>query len=98
MAKLTDTQIEKLVQIGARRWTNYGKDRLYVTEQMIGLDVDRYNSGNISYAELNGEHISNSYARDLVSAINRAYIDIDTGAIVCGKDALQIVNSVIESI
>jgi hypothetical protein len=98
MAKLTDAQIDKLVKLGARRWTNYGKDRLYVTEKLIGLEVDRYGTGNISYAELNGEKISNSYARDIVTAIGRAYIDCVDGSIVCGRDALDLVKTVLESI
>lgn len=98
MAKLTATQIDRLVERGARRWTKYGKDRLYITEQLIGLEVDRYKSGNISYAELNGEKISNSHAAQLVEAISRAYIDCANGSVVCGRDALALVNSVLESI
>lgn len=94
-----DTIIDyRLVERGARRWTKYGKDRLYITEQLIGLEVDRYKSGNISYAELNGEKISNSHAAQLVEAISRAYIDCTNGSVVCGRDALALVNSVLESI
>ena len=96
--RMTDEQINALVKAGFSRWTKYGKDRLYVTNAAIGLVLDHYNTGNIKYAELNGEWISNSRARDLEYAIRGAYIDIETGYITGSKTAIELIKSTIDNI
>lgn len=81
--RITDEQIEALQGMGFRRWTKYGKDRLYANAEAIGLELDYYKTGNISDAMLNGEQISNCKARKILSAIDGGYIDILTGKISC---------------
>lgn len=51
-------------------WKRNNEDvRVYVNcwEEAIGLEVDYYNSGNIKRATLDGEKISNSAARRILS-------------------------------
>lgn len=79
-------QVEKLEEMGASRWVKYGKDRLYLSdcgEKIMGLSIERYRSGNVSYAELDGEKISNAEAIRYLDAFSSAYIDMKSGA-VCG--------------
>lgn len=72
-----DITTETMVAIGGSRWTKAGKDRVYINEwtSYIGLDVHRYNTGNISYAELDGREISNSEAARLLNAVYKVYYD-----------------------
>lgn len=83
---ITANIIEKLEEMGAKRWTKGNHDRLYLSNcgaEIIGLEVSRYNSGNISSATLNGETISNSNAYYVLAAFEKAYIDLATGEL-CG--------------
>lgn len=86
LLNLNDKQIEKLISLGAKRWTKYGRDRLYIrdTAKELGLDYDRYNTGNIRYASFNGEKISNSQCRRMLDQIDGAYINLATGEIMMG--------------
>lgn len=71
--------IETLEGMGANRWTKYDRDRLYLQKilpEMIGLEIDRYNSGNISSAKINGEKISNSSAGRYLAGMEKTYYDI----------------------
>lgn len=70
--------VEKLLAAGANRWQKYGHDRIYVSgcESVFGIELRRFNTGNISYCELNGEEISNNRARKYVSVIENGYIDL----------------------
>ena len=95
---MTDEQITALVNAGFSRWTKYGKDRLYVTNAAIGLVLDHYNTGNIKYAELNGEWISNSRARDIEYAIRGAYIDIETGYIYGSTTGIELIRTTVDNI
>ena len=74
---MTEKMIEKLIENGARRWTKYGKDRLYFNAtNVLNLEISYYNTGNVRTATLNGERISNSDARRYLDA--KAYIDLTT--------------------
>jgi excisionase family DNA binding protein len=66
MSTYTETQIRN---IGGNVWERGGCRRVYLNNwsTLAGLRVERYNSGNISYAELNGEEISNAKAFKLLS-------------------------------
>lgn len=80
--------LEKLVEMGAKEWQKGSMKRLYLNgaiTKLVGLYVARYNSGNISYAELNGEKISNSEGYRIINAADRLYIDLDTMKICSGK-------------
>ncbi|MEQ2400174.1 hypothetical protein [Peptoniphilus hominis (ex Hitch et al. 2025)] len=86
---LTNEQIERLINAGASRWTKYERDRLYIKRlaDLIGLSYTKYNTGNISSAELNGETISNSECIRILAALDKAYIDLKTSTIyIDGRD------------
>lgn len=74
---MTDKMIEKFESAGFKRWTKYDKDRLYIDAEGLGLSYNRYNTGNIAYAEWQGEKISNSHAREMMSC--KMYVDVATG-------------------
>ena len=77
--------IEDLMAIGAKRWQKAGYDRLYLNNagiKLAGLEVSRYNTGNISNATLKGEKISNSAAGRILGSLNKAYINLSTGKLV----------------
>lgn len=61
---------EKLEDLGITAWERDGMKRYYINddqlEAVFGLSIDRYNSGNICSASLNGEGISNSKAYKLI--------------------------------
>lgn len=72
---------ENLEAIGGRRWTKNGHDRVYFNNwpELIGLEINRYRTGNISCAFLDGEQISNRQAGLLLNMINKVYWDIQAG-------------------
>lgn len=76
---MTEKMISRLINKGCRRWTKGERDRLYVSSDVLGLQVERYKTGNISYAEFQGERISNSLAADLADVT--VWIDLHTGEI-----------------
>ena len=83
-ATITEKQINKLISMGATRWTNYGKDRLYLRgagDKIMGLDVGTYRTGNISGATWNGEKISNRTAYQIREVYADAYLDLNTGGV-----------------
>ena len=72
----------KLCEMGAARWTKGEHDRIYFNRagrDLLGLTLEYYNTGNIRYAELNGESISNSRARKLCAWLETVYYDCKTG-------------------
>lgn len=80
--------LEKLVEMGAKEWHKGTMNRLYLNgamTELVGLYVERYKTGNISYAERNGEKISNSEGYRIINAAERLYIDLDTMKICGGK-------------
>ena len=84
---LTNEQIEKLESKGFRRWTKGNYDRLYINSKDLGLYVEKYKTGNISYAEIDGEKIPNSKAGRLLSGKN--FIDVKTGKITACCEAFD---------
>lgn len=87
--ELTQDQIERLVNAGASRWTKYERDRIYIKRlaDLIGLSYTKYNTSNISSAELNGEAISNSECNRILAALDKAYIDLKTNTVyIDGRD------------
>lgn len=75
--------IDTMTAIGGQRWTKGDKDRVYLNdfETVPGLDVDHYKSGNICWAALDGEKISNSEAGRLSSAVYKVYFDAADGRV-----------------
>lgn len=71
----------KLESIGLSVWGEaFGKARIYINpenmEEVFGLSINLYNTGNISSARLNGEKISNSKAYKIIQ--NKIYFDIES--------------------
>lgn len=63
-------------------WEKYNKKRLYLDfAKIVNLEVDRYNTGNISSAYLEGEKISNSKAYKYIQG--KAFIDLHTNVLEC---------------
>lgn len=64
-------QIEKMLAIGGQEWIKGNYHRIYFNnlEELYGLTVERYGTGNISSAKLNGEEISNSRAKKIQGAL-----------------------------
>lgn len=59
--------ITKLVEMGGNEWKKGDHHRVYFNNanKLIGLSVQRYGTGNVSSAKLDGETISNSYSRKI---------------------------------
>ena len=101
---MKDTTITRLQEMGASRWTKNDHDRLYLNEAafyLIGLEVKRYNTGNISSASLNGSDISNSEAKRILAALGNPYINLKTGRLALVNHthhASQSLKSAIEAI
>ena len=82
---MKQAMIEKLEAKGFKRWTKGTMDRFYINADKFGLDVEYYKTGNVSYAALNGERISNSEGRAILGG--KYYVDIATGEVnvkICG--------------
>lgn len=97
--------IERLIELGANRWTKYGKDRLYLRHfinENLDYKIDKYNTGNIRYAEIKGEKISNSMAYKLWICFENAYIDLTTGKIYADgqkeEEAIEIIEELLEKV
>ena len=75
--------IQKLIEDDAHNlWEKYNKKRLYLDfAKIINLQVDRYNTGNISSASLEGEKISNSKAYKYIQG--KAFIDLNSNKLEC---------------
>lgn len=77
--------VETMTAIGGNRWQRNGMDRVYLNDwaDLAGLDVSRYNTGNISGAAYQGEGISNSQAYKLLGSIDKVWFDAQTGKLHC---------------
>ncbi len=75
--QITDKQVEKILSMNAGKiWEKYGKRRVYIQiETALNMDVQYYNTGNISSASINGEGISNSKAQKVLSG--KCFIDLN---------------------
>ena len=63
-------------------WEKYSKKRLYLDfAKIVNLEINKYNTGNISSALLDGEKISNSKAYKYMQG--KAYINLDDNTLVC---------------
>ncbi len=70
-----EEKIKKLEEAGAKRWTKDGMDRLYINPEILGFIYEKYKTGRIAYAELNGEKISNNRMTKIL--FGKTYIDIN---------------------
>lgn len=77
---MTTFTADAALALGGRTWTGRtGVTRVYLNEDvwapLIGLEVDRYKTGNVSYATLNGYPLSNAKATELLGI--RVYVQDD---------------------
>lgn len=74
---MTDEEkIAALEAKGFKRWSKYGKDRLYINAKtLLNMEIHYYNSGAISFSEMDGESISHSEAGRLLGS--KIWIDIN---------------------
>lgn len=63
--------VEALERIGGNRWQKNEMDRVYINDlaKWYGLEVQRYGTGNICGASLDGAHISNAEAGRILEAL-----------------------------
>jgi len=102
---LEGDRIGALEAIGGNRWQKGEMDRVYINDlvKWVGLEVKRYKTGNISYAELNGEKISNSRADKIMNRLDgKLWWDVVEGAWdwkwIAEDDAEEIIDAIEEAI
>ena len=76
--------IYQLEQLGGKHWEKYDKNRVYFNgpdlAKLRGYEWEYYKTGNISSATKNGEVISNSEMKRVLSDLNcKLYYDLDDG-------------------
>lgn len=61
---------EQIEAIGGRRWERGTRVRVYLNDwtALLGIEVDRYGTGNLRSVAVDGEHLSNRKAAGLLSA------------------------------
>ena len=73
--------VAALVAIGGNEWTGSDNHRVYFNDlaERLGLVVDYFKTGNVCFARLDGERISNTYARSLLHSIDdvKCWFDIN---------------------
>lgn len=82
-------QIMGLERNGFNRWTKHegGLDRLYINAENLGLECDRYGTGNVKAATFDGKKISNSKARWWLG--QKTYIDLKDWKIYGSSELLK---------
>lgn len=100
MNTTTTQMMQKAIELGGREWIGRaGQHRVYLNgwAELAGLSVIRYKSGNISSADYNGEHVSNTAAESILFC--KAYVDADGLHVeTAGGSASRIQPQMIESL
>lgn len=81
---MSEKDIAKLLEAGGKRWSKYGKDRIYIDVETLGLEVEYYKTGNVRNATWQGERISNADARRLLGS--KVYVDCADGSLHVSTD------------
>ena len=72
--------IERLVAAGGKEWIGGTNHRVYFkAERILGLEIEKYNTGSLRNVTLNGERISNSKAGKIINA--KLYVNVTTGEV-----------------
>ena len=75
--------VEKLTAAGGSEWESGDNHRVYFNDlpELYGLQAERYGTGNISSAKLDGQNISNSKARKIESGLfgGKVWYNVKTG-------------------
>ena len=82
VATITESNLNKLIAMGATRWTKYNKDRLYLSKagkNIINLVVEYGKKGHWDRVTVDGEETSNHQAGKIMMMYDHAYIDLTTG-------------------
>src|SRR5690606_8036459 len=73
----------RLIAKGGKVWEKGGHRRIYINNlvELYGLELDYYNTGNICSAKLDGQKISNSWARELSYTLGwgKFWYDLNAG-------------------
>lgn len=89
--------VDVLVEKGGNYWEKGDFKRVYFDLEVLGLHTERYGTGNIAYAEINGEKISNAKAGKL--GAYKAYYDVKTGeCVVASRYGVSGVSSLVEEL
>ncbi len=87
-------------------WTNptTGEHRRYLNgwEEAIGLQIHYYNTGNVSSATLDGEHISNTAAGHMSAKIwlddtDRVHVDHYIGSALSARQVTQRITAAMQA-
>lgn len=76
---LSSSQIENLISAGGRRTIFGANDRIYISAESIGLNVETDDAGNISHATISGIEIAPEEAEKLMCA--KPWVETNTGNI-----------------
>lgn len=76
-----DKFADYLTEKGLTVWEHprTGEKRIYlnkVAHELLGIEIDRYNTGNISKFMMDGEKVSNSYGYSILGALDKVYYDV----------------------
>lgn len=76
-----DKFADYLTEKGLRIWEHprTGEKRIYlnkVAQELLNIEMDRYNTGNIRVFMMDGEKMSNSYGYNVLSALDKVYYDV----------------------
>ena len=72
---------QRLIAIGGKVWITGDKNRIYFNklDELLGLECGFYNTGNVSWARLNGEYISNSKACVILNQCRKGKVWFEAG-------------------
>lgn len=76
---MNQEKIEKLIKMGAKRWTMLDMDRLYLNNagiKLANIYCEYRHTGSIKKAFINGVLVSNNKARKMKNKVSDAYIDL----------------------
>lgn len=73
--------VENLVAVGGREWKRGNRHRVYFNNliDFLPLEIERYKSGNISWAAWEGKEIANRQALLILQSVDGVYYDVATG-------------------
>ena len=81
----TESREEKIERLSRKysRWTKNGYDRIYFNATQLGMEYDRYNTGNLKWVTIDDQIISNCKGRKILN--DKAYWDLNTDKLYIGE-------------
>lgn len=79
-----ESREEKIERLSRKysRWTKNGYDRIYFNATQLGMECDRYNTGNLKWVTIDDQVISNCRGRKILN--DKAYWDLNTDKLYIG--------------